>query len=260
MLAGRALVAGHVRAVVVDEGDRAGDAVRAVLRHLDHRRPARVVVDLRAGLLLVDGIAEGSGRAVPDRPDDLVHPAAAGSDERLLAAVEDGGEPVGAQARVLAGASVVEDGHLLTHVGVPPVRDPAGVLGVGEADLGVGAVAEGLELRATAATERHLRPHRQGPAEPVVEAARVGHQIGAVGGRLDLGGQSRLQGLELGQELGRVGRLSQLDRQVLQRRGGLDELRRIAEPDPELGRGPRQPWQPPVQLPGGVRLRAVRPS
>ena len=93
---------------------------------------------------LVDGIAEGAGRAVPDRPDDLVHPAAAGGDERLLAAVEDGGEPVGAQAGVLAGAAVVEDGHLLADVGVPPVRDPVGVLGVGEPDPGVRAVAEGL--------------------------------------------------------------------------------------------------------------------
>src|SRR5207245_4586064 len=122
-------VADHVLAVAVNERGPTDDAIGAVPGDLDCGLSPAVVVDVAAGLLPVDGVAEGSGGAVAHRPDDLVHPPAARGDERLLAQVEDSCEPVGAEARMLACAPVVQDGHLLTDIGVSPVRDTIGVLG-----------------------------------------------------------------------------------------------------------------------------------
>src|ERR1022692_1965914 len=126
------------------ESDAAGDPVRAVLGDLDGRLPGAIPVGLAAGFGAVDGVAQRSGGAVPHGADDLVHPAAAGGHERLLAGAEHGGEPVRAQARVLAYAAVIEDGQLLAGIGVTPVRDPLGVPGAGEAAAGVAAVTQRL--------------------------------------------------------------------------------------------------------------------
>ncbi len=94
-------------------------------------------------------------------------------------------QAVGAEAGVLAEASVVEDGHPLPDVRVAPIGHPLGVFGVAEADAGVRPVAE-----------RFLSIPRNGKAlsavaldrlaEPVPDAMRVGHQVGAVVGHTDL--------------------------------------------------------------------------
>src|SRR5258708_37798907 len=68
--------------------NRASDPVRAVLGHLDRRPAPVVVIDLAAGFHVVDAVAERPGRAVANRPDDLVHAATARRDERLFALVE----------------------------------------------------------------------------------------------------------------------------------------------------------------------------
>jgi hypothetical protein len=221
-VAGRLVAVGAVRAVIAPraagagQGDAAGDPVRAVPGHLDRRVALAVVVDVGPSLLLVDGIAQGTRGAVTDGPDDLVHPAAAGGHERLRAGPEHGREPVGAQPRMLAGAAVVEDGHLLAGVAVALVRHPARILGPGEADPGVRTVAERLDLRAAAPAQGHLRPGRQPLAEPVAELARVGHQVRAVLGDLDLRIEPGLQLRQCGEPIRRGAGLGQADGQVLQ--------------------------------------------
>jgi hypothetical protein len=62
----------------------------------------------------------------------------------LLVQPEDVGQAVGAQAGVLAGAPVVEDGHLLAGVGVLAVGDSVRLLGIDQADDGVAAVTEAV--------------------------------------------------------------------------------------------------------------------
>lgn len=101
-------------------------------------------VDFIAGLFAVDAVAERPRRAVADRADDLVHPPAAGSDKRLPALAEHGGQRVGAESGVLADAAVVVDGHLLAGVGVKTVLDPAWILVTGKPDRCMRAVARRL--------------------------------------------------------------------------------------------------------------------
>jgi hypothetical protein len=108
---------------VVDDPDAAGDAVGPVPGDLNRGFACAVVVDVVAGLDPIDGVAEGSRGAVADGTDNLVHSTTARGDERLLALVEDGRQPIGAIAGMLAGAPVVENGDLLPHVGVTPVGD-----------------------------------------------------------------------------------------------------------------------------------------
>src|SRR6185312_2482622 len=55
---------GNRDAFPVDELDRAGDPVGAVVAYLDGRGPGVAPVDLVAGLDAVDGVAEGPGRTV----------------------------------------------------------------------------------------------------------------------------------------------------------------------------------------------------
>src|SRR5205807_1703074 len=110
-------VARHIAALLVAQGDSTGDAVGPVPGDFDRRFPTIVPIDPIASFLAVDGIAERPRRTVPDGPDDLVHPASARRDEGLLVDPEDGGDTVGAEARVLTRAPVVE--------GRPGWRGPA---------------------------------------------------------------------------------------------------------------------------------------
>ena len=66
-------------------------------------------------------------------------------------APKDGRQPIGAEPGVGADAAVVGHGDLQADVGVEPVGDPFGILAVGEADIGMGAVAEWLGRRLPAA-------------------------------------------------------------------------------------------------------------
>src|SRR5439155_6093164 len=84
VLAGRARGPGHVRAGRVGQRDRAGDAVRAVLGHLDGALPRPVPVGQVALLLTVNGQAQRAGRAVAHGPDEPVEAGAGGGDERLV--------------------------------------------------------------------------------------------------------------------------------------------------------------------------------
>src|SRR5262252_10351924 len=150
MLPRRALGAPCRRAVRPGQQDATGDAVRAVLGHLDARLPGARPVDLLALLAAAHRVAQRPRRAVAHRTDDLVHAAAAGRHERLGAGAEHGGQAVGAQPRVLADAAVVEDRQLLARIAVAPVRDPLGILGVAEPGPRVAAVAPGLDRRLAA--------------------------------------------------------------------------------------------------------------
>jgi len=183
-----------------------------------------VVIHLVAGLDPVDGVAERARGAVPDRPDDFVHPPAAGGDERLAAPVEDRRQPVGAETGMLAGAPVVQDGDLLPGVAITVVGNPVRLFRAGESGPGVRAVAPRFYRRRAAAAQGHLRAGGQGLAQPVMYAAGIGDQVRPVGRHLD----SRLQpGLERPQ-LGEPGLgcrvLGVADGQVLQRCGRLRQL------------------------------------
>ena len=57
--------------VVADKRNCAGDAVWPVLGDLDRRLAGAIPIDLSPGLDAVDRVAERSGGAVADRPDDL---------------------------------------------------------------------------------------------------------------------------------------------------------------------------------------------
>jgi hypothetical protein len=158
VLEGGALDTRYGVAVVVGEREAAGDAVGAVLGHLDRRFP-NALIDVFPCLAPVDGEAQGARWAVADRLDQLVHPCAARADEGVAARVERCGQPVGAKAGVGADAPVVEDGDPLADVGVAAVGDARGVLGAAEPDLRVPAVAERLHRRAATRAEGHLGPH-----------------------------------------------------------------------------------------------------
>ena len=125
---------------------------------------------------------------------------------------------------MLAGAAVIEDGHLLAGIAVAPVRHPVAILGPGKAVPGVGAVAERLELRAAAPAQGQLRAHRLRLAQPVAEVARVGHQVWAVLGHPDLRLEPGLQRRQCFEPVRGGGGVSQADGQVLQGR------RRLAQP------------------------------
>src|SRR5215471_3875983 len=187
MLLRRAVVAGDLAAVGGGQRDPAGDSVRAVLGDLDAGLARVAPVPLPGGLPGVDGEPERAGRAVTHGADDLIHPAAARRHERLLAAAEDGGQPVGAEARVLAEPTVVDYRDLLARVGVAPVGHPLGVLGVGEPVLGAGPVAERLPRRPAAAAQGQLGWRWHLLAEVAGQLRHVGREVGAVMYDLDRG-------------------------------------------------------------------------
>jgi len=240
VLTGGAGVAVLGSALPVGERDAAGDAVGAVPGDLDHWLTRAVPVGLAAGFLAVDTVAECPARAIAYRADDLIHPPAAGGDERFLALAEDGRQPAGAISRVLAGAPVVEDGHLLPGVGVAPVRDPAGVFGAGEPDGCVAAIAQWLDFRAAAAAQRQLRPHAHRLAQPVDQGMGAGDQVRAISHDPDTRIQSGLQRAQLREAAFGRARAGRSDSQVLQRRGGLGKLRQARRPGPQRGRGAGQ--------------------
>ena len=110
-----------------------------------------VAVDVIAGLYAVDRVTERPGGTIPHGTDDLVHPPAAWSRERVRVGVED----------VLTGASVIEDRDLLTDIGVTLILDPVVILGVGEPDASMAAITQRLAPRLAAAAQRHLREDAQ---------------------------------------------------------------------------------------------------
>src|SRR5262249_50812912 len=194
-------------AVRAEELNATGDAIRAVLGHLDPRRPGVLPVDLPALLPAADRVAQRPGRAVPHRTDDLVHAPAAGGHERLGAGAEHRRQAVRAQPRVLAYAAVVEDRQLLTRIAVAPVGDPLGVLGVAEADPGAAAVAPGPDRRLAAPAQRELRRRAALRAQVVDQPRHVGHQVRPVVRRLDRGREPGLELPEVGTaRLGLAGR------------------------------------------------------
>ena len=152
-----------------------------------------MTVDVLARLDAVDCVAERAGGAGAHRAHELVHPAAAGRDERRLVGAECGRDAVGAEAGVLADAAVVEDRHLLADVGVAAIGMAVGVLVAAEADLRVRPVAEWFGLRFPATAKRCLWWHWDRLAEPVPDVMRVGHEVGAVVGDADLLGQPGLE-------------------------------------------------------------------
>src|SRR5262249_26811600 len=123
VLVGGAVVA--CQATVGDFGkrDTARDAVWSVLGVFHGLLAVVVPVDVATLFLSVERVAEGSGRAVTDGADDLVHAPTAGRHEGLLVGSEHGRETVTALAGVLAGAAVVEDRDLDSVVGVAAVGD-----------------------------------------------------------------------------------------------------------------------------------------
>jgi hypothetical protein len=171
--------------------------MRSVLGHHDGGLARVAPVGLAARGPAIDGQAQRPGRAVAHSRDDLVRAGAARRHERLLPGPEHGRQPVGAQARVLAGAPVVQDRHLQAVVGVEPVGHPLGVLGVGEPVAGADAVAERLGRRPAAPAQRHLGRDRDLLAEVVAQPPDVRGQVRPVPGGLDPGGQAALQSPQL---------------------------------------------------------------
>src|SRR5262249_61445444 len=108
MLPRCALGAVRRHAIRAEELNAPGDAIRAVLGHLDPRRPGVPPVGLIALLAAADRVAQRPAGAAPHGTDDLVHAAAAGGHERLRAGAEHRGQAVRAQPRMLADATVVE--------------------------------------------------------------------------------------------------------------------------------------------------------
>jgi hypothetical protein len=229
-----------VVAAMVDETQAAADAVGTVLRDFDLGRTGVIVIDLGARLHPVDRVGQGTRRAVADGADDLVHPPAARRDERLLVGAEGGLQSVGAEARVLADAPVVEDRHLLADVGVAPVGNAVRILVVGKAGLRVATVAERLDLRGPAATESHRGPSLHGPAERVEHAVGVRRQIRPVVRDLDLRHERSLHGLELCKAIG-SGALREIEGELLQGRGRLGQVRVIWPRDAGIRRRKCQP-------------------
>ena len=109
MLQRDSFVPGDRCAAGVDQGYPSGDPIRTVGDYRDRRGALEVPVDVVASLMVVDGVAQRTGRAVSDRPDDLVHSGPTRRDERFLVDSESQRQPVGAEAGVLADAAVVVD-------------------------------------------------------------------------------------------------------------------------------------------------------
>lgn len=129
-------------AILVDQLDMPGDAIGAVPRDLDLRRP----VDI--GQVRVthwsDADAERARRASAHRIDEIVEPRAARRNERLLAEMEHSIEPIRAEGGVRAGAAVVEHERLLPRVDVELVGHAARVLGIDKAARDVAVIAKRL--------------------------------------------------------------------------------------------------------------------
>src|SRR5215470_20406604 len=194
MLPGCAIGTPGWRTVGASQLDVTGDAVRAVLGHLDAWRPGVPPVHLLALLAAAGRVAQRARRAIPHGTDDLVHPAAAGGHKRLGAGAEHRGQAVAAQPRMLADAAVVEDRQLVARIAVTLVGYPFGILGVAEAGSRVAAVAPRLDRRLAAAAQRQLRRRAALGTEVVGQPRHVGHQVRPVVRRLDHG---REPGLEL---------------------------------------------------------------
>ena len=106
-----------------------------------------------------------------------------------------------------------------------------GSLASREPDAGVRPVTERFACGAAAAAQRHLRANLVLFSEPVDHLPGIGHQIGTVVGDPDLCLQAGLQALKLGQPACRCGRVGQIDGQILERGGGLQEGRLIPQLD-----------------------------
>lgn len=211
----RAGVARNGAALGVDDGDAAGEAVRPVLRDLDRRRPR--LVDLCGTPTVVEGEAEGARGAGSHHLGDLVHPGAARGDERVGIRAEHRPDAVAAETRVGARPPVVQDGERKPRVDILAVRRARGILGAGEADAGVAAVAERLRRRRAAAAERHQRARGDGLPEPVVHCGDVRGDVRPVVADRDLLGYVSHRRAQRGEEV--AGCVGSVDRQVLQRGG-----------------------------------------
>ena len=241
MLQRGALIARLIVALPVLERDATRDPIRAVPGDLD--RGWVFLVALIAGFPAVDRVAERAGGAGSHGANDLLHPCTIGIDEGVLAEEEHRGQPVRAEASMGAEAAVVEHSHLLTNVGITAVRDPLWILLAGEADAGMGAIAERLIGRAATAAQRHLRPRRDALAQPGQQGVGIGHQVGATQRGLDGTTQLGLHLFQLGDfgcDATRTIRRRKLAGQVLQRGRGFLDLSRKARVQAELRRKFRQ--------------------
>src|SRR5258708_10668042 len=163
-----------------------------------------------------------------------------GTDEGVWAEVERRGQPVRAEARMSAEAAVVEHRHLLTNIGITAVWHPLWVLLAGEADAGMGAIAERLDGRAATAAQRHLRPRRDALSQPVDKGVGIGQQVGAIQRGLDGMAQLGLHLFQLGdfgRDVTRTIRWRKLAGQILQRGGRLLDLGWNARVQAQLCRG-----------------------
>src|SRR5262249_26234777 len=141
MLSRRTDIAGYIFAVGFFERNRAGDAVRTVLRYFDCRGARIVKIHRIACFDAVDRDTECARRAVADCADDFVHPTPAGSNKRLRLGMKDRGQPVGTKSRVLARPTIIEDTDLLSYVRIALVGHALGVFRTAEPDLSVPAIA-----------------------------------------------------------------------------------------------------------------------
>lgn len=164
------LGAGAFAEVDAVERDAAAHLVGAVTRDPDLRLV--VVFGLGRAVFLV---AERAGRALADGLYDVVPGGAVGIDPRLGPHPPHRGQARRAEPGMGAGAPVVADRDRLALVGVEPVGHPFRRRVVGEADAGMGPVAERLALgRAAPAQVDHLLErdrlaarvqHRREPAD-----------------------------------------------------------------------------------------------
>ncbi len=97
--------------------------------------------------------------------------------------LKDSGKSIAAQASVGADPAVIVYGDGLTRVIVPPVLSPSFLLFVGETDLGVGPITEGLLLRAPATAKGNSLLSLELFALGVLKGLQILHHVGPVGRR-----------------------------------------------------------------------------
>jgi len=179
----RALSALLILALHIFEWDSTGNPVRSIFG--DHDRRLAHLIDLIATLDASSGIAQRAGGAVSHRGENLLHPGTVWINKGFLAQAKDRRQVVCAQAGVRTDPAIVENRDLLTDIRVAPVRHAVRLFLAGEADAGMGAIAERLDGRAAAPAQGHLRARRDALSSRVLQVCGVGHQVGAIERGLD---------------------------------------------------------------------------
>jgi len=181
MLSRRAGIAGYIAAIGFLKRNRAGDAVRTVLRYFDCRGPCVVKIHRIACFDAIDRETESARGTVANCADDFVHPTAAGSDKRLRLGMKDCGQSIGAKSRMLARPTIIENTELLSYVRAALVGHAFGVFYTAELYLRVPAIAIRFDRRGTTSTECHKRSRGQWLTEPIEKTLDVFYQEWTVG-------------------------------------------------------------------------------